>query len=113
MKLLSMGRHAVWVLDSCNGVLNNLPDDVLQERALLTYVRRVYYPFLLRDPELSAVDGMLCAYWVHTHPTVSGMPQAQSSLSVACLIPALDALPAALKQLEDDVIKGSGESSDV
>lgn len=58
----------------------------VQERALLTYIRRVYYPFLLRDPEISPVDGMLCAYWVHTHPTLSGMPQVRLSFIVACRI---------------------------
>ena len=51
-----------------------------QTRALQTYIKRVYYPFLLRDPEIHApVDGVLTALWVHTHPTLAGMPQASHS----------------------------------
>lgn len=79
----------------------------MQTRALQTYVKRVYYPFLLRDPEIHALDGVLCVLWVHTHPTMSGSPHAHSSLSVAVVVPALSALPAALATIED-LIAGSG-----
>lgn len=80
----------------------------MQTRALQTYVKRVYYPFLLRDPEIHALeDGTLCALWVHTHPTLAGMPQARNSLSAALVVPALSALPAALGNVED-LIAGSG-----
>lgn len=78
-----------------------------QTRALQTYVKRVYYPFLLRDPEIHVLEGVLCALWVHTHPTLAGMPHAQTSLSVAVIVPALSGLPAALAAVED-VIAGSG-----
>ncbi len=78
-----------------------------QTRALQTYVKRVYYPFLLRDPEIHALEGVLCALWVHTHPTLAGMPHAQTSLSVAVIVPVLSGLPAALAAVED-VIAGSG-----
>jgi hypothetical protein len=70
-------------------------------------VKRVYYPALLRDPEIHALEGVLCALWVHTHPTLSQAPHAHSSLSVAAIVPALVALPAALAAIED-LIEGSG-----
>lgn len=65
----------LWLDDVRSISVLKVCDALEQERALLTYIRRVYYPFLLRDPEITPVDGMLCAYWVHTHPTLSGMPQ--------------------------------------
>lgn len=78
-----------------------------QTRALQTYVKRVYYPFLLRDPDIHALEGVLCALWVHTHPTMSAAPPAHSSLSVAAVVPTLSALPAAIATLED-LVAGSG-----
>ena len=78
-----------------------------QTRALQTYVKRVYYPFLLRDPEIHMLETVLCALWVHTHPTLSHAPHAHSSLSVAAVVPALAVLPAALAAIED-LIAGSG-----
>ena len=74
-------------------------------------MKRVYHPFLLRDPEIHALDdGLLCALWAHTHPTLAGMPQARNSLSTALVVPALSALPAALGEVED-LIAGSGVRS--
>lgn len=70
-------------------------------------MKRVYYPSLLRDPEIHVLEGVLCALWVHTHPTLSHAPHAHSSLSVATVVPALAALPAALTAIED-LIAGSG-----
>ena len=87
---------------------SDVPAPVLaQTRALQTYSKRVYYPFMLRDPEIHALDGMLCALWVHTHPTLAGVPHAHTSLSVAVVVPALSSLPAALATVED-VVAGSG-----
>lgn len=71
----------------------------MQSRALLTYIRRVYYPFLLHDPAIPKESPILCAYWAHTQPLLAGMPQAQNSVSVALVIPALAALPSALQEL--------------
>ena len=79
----------------------------MQSRALLTYIRRVYYPFLLHDPAIPKESPVLCAYWAHTQPLLAGMPQAQNSVSVALVIPALAALPAALGELS----KQLGEAS--
>lgn len=79
----------------------------MQSRALLTYIRRVYYPFLLHEPAIPKDSPILCAYWAHTQPLLAGMPQAQNSVSMAIVIPALAALPAALQE----VSKQLGETS--
>ena len=71
----------------------------MQSRALLTYIRRVYYPFLLHEPAIPKDSPILCAYWAHTQPLLAGMPQAQNSVSMALVIPALAALPAALQEM--------------
>ena len=71
----------------------------VQSRALLTYIRRIYHPFLLHDPAIPKDSPILCAYWAHTQPLLAGMPQAQNSVSMAIVIPALAALPAALQEM--------------
>ena len=71
----------------------------MQSRALLTYIRRIYYPFLLHDPAIPKDCPILAAYWAHTQPLLAGMPQAQNSVSVALVIPALAALPLALQEI--------------
>ena len=70
-----------------------------QSRALLTYIRRIYYPFLLHEPAIPKDCPILAAYWAHTQPLLAGMPQAQNSVSVALVIPALAALPLALQEI--------------
>ncbi len=79
----------------------------MQSRALLTYIRRVYYPFLLHEPAIPKDCPILCAYWAHTQPLLAGMPQAQNSVSMAIVIPALTALPAALQEVSTQL----GETS--
>ena len=71
----------------------------MQSRALLTYIRRIYYPFLLHEPAIPKDCPILAAYWAHTQPLLAGMPQAQNSVSVALVIPALAALPLALQEI--------------
>lgn len=39
-----------------------------QERALATYVRRVYYPLLLQPPTVAHLEEGLCAAWAHMDP---------------------------------------------
>ncbi|EIE18073.1 hypothetical protein COCSUDRAFT_26470 [Coccomyxa subellipsoidea C-169] len=108
MKLLVEAPAAVE--DALASLLDH-HDVMLQTRALQTYVKRVYYPFLLRDPEIHVLEGVLCALWVHTHPTLAGMPHAQTSLSVAVIVPALSGLPAALAAVEDTLHSSQANSS--
>ncbi len=79
-----------------------------QTRALLTYIKRVYYPFLLSEPELLPAAGdALCVLWVHTHSTAAGSRLPHHVLGAALVLPALDALPAGLAAL-DDALSASG-----
>ncbi|CAK0731625.1 hypothetical protein CVIRNUC_000020 [Coccomyxa viridis] len=96
MKLLVEAPAAVE--DALASLLDH-HDATLQSRALLTYIRRIYYPFLLHEPAIPKDCPILAAYWAHTQPLLAGMPQAQNSVSVALVIPALAALPLALQEI--------------
>ena len=43
-----------------------------QERALLTYIKRMYFPFVLREPQLSSTGGRVsAALWAHADPATA------------------------------------------
>ena len=81
-------------------------DEVVRYRALLTYIKRIYFPFLLHEPALetaSVVPGgstLLTAIWAYSDATAAGTPHPKECLGGAVLVPSLAALPAALKNLE-------------
>ena len=39
-----------------------------QHRSLLTYISRVYYPFMVREPELGSLNGTTWAVWLSSSP---------------------------------------------
>ena len=83
---------------------------VLQQRALVTYIKRIYFPFMVREPELGSAGGNLCALWLHSSSSAcEGGPAPSGSvlLGLALVIPALEHLPAALTAAED-IIAQSG-----
>eukprot|EP00887_Chlorella_sp_A99_P005434 scaffold1.g5434.t1 len=87
-------------------------DPALQQRALSTYIRRLYHPHLLQSPELlapprppaAAAGGeaapapapLLLAAWAYDDPAASGTPYARGCLGAAAVVGALRELPAAL-----------------
>lgn len=98
-------------VDDALASLLNSADATLQSRALSTYVRRVYFPFITKGPELcggaasaaSANPSPLAAAWAHEHPGLDGTPSARVATSAALVLPALDALAAGLRSVEDAV----------
>jgi acetyl-CoA carboxylase / biotin carboxylase 1 len=76
----------------------------LQKNALLTYLKRIYYPFMVRDPELHTPSGIPCIIWVHQHPQVAGTQAARNILGAAVIIDSLDLLPGALAAVEEVVV---------
>ncbi|KAK9805253.1 hypothetical protein WJX72_008860 [[Myrmecia] bisecta] len=84
------------VEDALASILDT-PEPNLQQRALLTYIKRIYYPFTTRDPTLQTVDGTLCALWAHAPPAVLSAQAATECLSTAVVISALAELPAAVE----------------
>ena len=63
-----------WRSDSLSPcwVITRSPPLSLQERALVTYVKRVYFPFVLRDPQLRSVDGRVAsALWAYADPATA------------------------------------------
>ena len=80
-----------------------------QQRALVTYIKRVYYPFMVREPELCSVGNHLCALWMHSSP--SSHSASCVVLGLAVVIPALENLPAALLAVEELIATSGAESS--
>lgn len=76
----------------------------VQKNALLTYLRRIYYPFMVRDPEVHTPRGIQCIIWVHQHPQVAGTQAARNVLGAAVVIDSLDHLPSALDAVEEVVL---------
>lgn len=69
----------------------------MQTRALMTYIKRIYFPFILRDPHLyNPVPGSRCALWAYAEPAVAGTTAAQECMGTALLIASLAELPGAL-----------------
>ena len=78
----------------------------LQQRALLTYINRIYYPFMVREPEMSSADGNTWAIWLHSSP--SSPTSSSVVLGMAIVLPALEHLPAALAIAEDSISQSGG-----
>lgn len=73
----------------------------------MTYIKRVYYPFMVREPELGSAGGNLCALWLHSLVGAPADPSGSVVLGLAIAMPALENLPAALAAVED-IISQSG-----
>ena len=71
---------------------------------MVTYIKRIYFPFILRDPHLSApAPGLRCALWAYAEPAVAGTVAATECLGTALLIASLAQLPGALAALSQAV----------
>lgn len=80
----------------------------MQSRALVTYLRRIYFPFTLREPELRAAGAFSAALWAFEDPVLAGRPAATERLGCALLLPALSDLPPALEALQAAVAESGG-----
>jgi len=75
---------------------------------VLTYINRIYYPFMVREPELGDADGHLWALWIHACSSSSG-PSA-IMLGSAIVLPSLEHLPAALAASEESISRSGTPS---
>lgn len=76
-------------------------DPLVQRRALATYVRRLYYPFLLHEPELATVEGgALVAVWAYDDAAVAATPYARECHGGALVVRCLHDIPSTLAELE-------------
>ncbi|KAL4426359.1 hypothetical protein ABPG77_004653 [Micractinium sp. CCAP 211/92] len=75
---------------------------LVQRRALATYARRLYYPFLLHEPQLQAVEGLgaLVAVWAYADAALAATPLSRECHGGALVVRCLHDLPAALAELE-------------
>lgn len=95
------------VEDALASFLLDTNDVVVRQRTLLTYIKRIYYPFLLHEPRIIAMEeesSILLALWAYEDASPS--PDAPSSsdgvhgrLGGAVVIPALSCLPDAIAAL--------------
>jgi acetyl-CoA carboxylase/biotin carboxylase 1 len=83
-------------------------DEVVRQRALITYIKRIYFPFLLHEPALAVAlkdsksgGPSLTAVWAYSDAATAGTSLARDCLGGAVLINALADLPAALKALDN------------
>ncbi|KAL4525084.1 hypothetical protein Ndes2526A_g07171 [Nannochloris sp. 'desiccata'] len=82
-------------------------DEVVRQRALITYIKRIYFPFLLHEPALAVAPSnakggaSLTAVWAYSDAATAGTALARDCLGGAVLINSLADLPAAMKALEN------------
>lgn len=68
-------------------------DRALQYRALLTYVKRIYHPFLLGEPRVQdGKAGMMTAVWIYNEPRLANTPQYRHQAGAFLVLPNLSEL---------------------
>lgn len=76
------------------------PDATVRQRALLTYIRRIYHPFLLHEPKFSdSTNGAAVAVWAYEDAVFSGTPFARECFGAAMMVPNLASVPQALENI--------------
>ena len=73
----------------------------MQTRALVTYINRIYYPFMVREPELGSANGHMWALWLHSLANSSATSTV--TLGSALILPSLEHLPDALAASESSI----------
>lgn len=77
-----------------------------QKTMLKTYISRIYYPFIVREPDIGNSNGCDWAVWLYSpyRPDSAGT---SVRLGLALLLPSFDFLPETLNSIED-ILYGSG-----
>ena len=73
---------------------------------LKTYINRIYFPFVIREPDMGNCNGFDWAVWLYS-PYRSGSAGYSVRLGLALLLPSFDCLPETLNSIED-ILYGSG-----
>jgi hypothetical protein len=81
-----------------------------QTRALTTYIKRVYFPFMLCEPEVRLLGGFQTVLWAFSDPERAGTAAAAEKLGAATVVSALADLPAAVAAVAEATLT-SGEPS--
>lgn len=74
----------------------------------MTYIRRIYHPFLLAQPCLHTTAAGSHMLWTHQQPDCSQGPADNAVLDAAVIIPSLASLPEAASALEALINKQGG-----
>ena len=81
------------------------PDETVRNRALQTYIRRIYFPFLLHEPKIfepkdsTVAKKMTVAVWAYEDPAFSGTSLARECFGAAMMVPNLASIPVALEDI--------------
>ncbi|KAL6777494.1 BCC3 [Auxenochlorella protothecoides x Auxenochlorella symbiontica] len=98
---MAMLVEAPAAVDDALASLLDHPDPVLQRRALSTYIKRIYFPSMLHEPELTGLGarGSLAAVWAHACavPGAAAGPRAERH-GAALVVPGLADLAEALAE---------------
>lgn len=70
-KIETMITAPAAVDDALASLIVDHPNPILQTRALSTYIRRIYYPYLLSEPLVARSDQVLCAAWLYEEPLMA------------------------------------------
>lgn len=68
----------------------------LQYRALVTYVKRVYHPFLMCEPQVNQHGSMLTATWMFHEPRTAQTEARRQTMGAFLVLPSLRDLPKGL-----------------
>lgn len=75
-------------------------DRALQYRALLTYVKRVYHPFLLREPQVNTHGSIMTAAWIYDDPRLANTAQARHQVGAFLVLPCMSEIATGLSYVQ-------------
>jgi len=84
----------------------------LQYRALVTYVKRIYHPFLMCEPQVNQAGNMLTATWMFHDPRTEQTEARRQTIGAFLVVPSLKDLPRGL-QLVGQAINNLAEPAQV
>lgn len=64
----------------------------LQYRALVTYVKRIYHPFLMCEPQVNQAGAMLTATWMFHDPRTAQTEARKQTMGAFLVVPSLKEL---------------------
>ena len=77
------------------------PDVTVRKRAFVTYIRRIYHPFMLHDPEVEiGVSRHMTAVWAYVEAECAYTPHACTCHGGAIVVDCLREVPQALANLD-------------
>ena len=80
----------------------------MQRRAVETYVKRIYHPFMQRQPSWHNIPSGLLVLWTHHQPSSPTPRPDDPQLGAAVVIPSLQELPEAVPAMLQAISQQGG-----